>query len=97
MFNCISLHMCGNSNLANHDNLLVSSCTRSRDQLKRLHGQRIADILKNSSILEGCCSFNEGLAATQKSNSQPHFHAKISVSHLKNAETAIMGYFQVGP
>ena len=69
----------------------------SRDQVKLLRGQRITDILNNSSLLEDCRSFDaRTAAATLETKSQPRFHAGTSVSHLKPAETAIMGYFSGG-
>ena len=36
------------------------------------------------------------MAATREIESQPRFYARISVSHLKPVETAIMGYFPGG-
>ena len=66
----------------------------SRDQVKLLHGQRITDILNNSSLLEDCRSF---VSATLETKSRPRYHAGTSVSQLKPTETAIMGYFSGGP
>jgi len=41
--------------------LYMQSRDLSRDQLKRLHDQRKADILSNSPLLEDCRSFDAGL------------------------------------
>ena len=41
--------------------LYVQSRDLSRDQLKRLHDQRKANILNNSPLLEACHSFDAGL------------------------------------
>ena len=65
----------------------------SRDQVKLLHAQRITDIVNNSSLLEDCRFF---ASATLETKSQPRYHAGTSVSQLKPAETAIMGYFSDG-
>ena len=76
--------------------LYVQSHDLTRDQLKRLHDQRKANILSNSPLLEDCRSFDAGLWLLHEKQSRPRFHARISVSHLKPVETAIMGYFPGG-
>ena len=69
----------------------------SRDQLKRLYDQRIADILNNSPLLFDSCSFDAGLWLLHaEAKSKPRFHARIPVSYLKPAKTVIMGYFPGG-
>ena len=84
-------------------NLITSAtilCLQSRDpscnQAKRLHDQRIADILKNSPLLWDMQSlfWCRTMAATRETKSQPRFHARISLTHLIPAKTAI-GHFRV--
>lgn len=77
--------------------LFVQSRDLSCDQLKRLHDQRVADVLNDSLLLEYCRSFDAGLwLLHEKQNTSLISIARISVSHLKPAKAAIMGYFAGG-
>ena len=87
-------------NLSYVEILYVHSRDLSHDKPKQLHNQRIADMLNHSPFLEVIHSFIEDcgcyLMLHNQGKSQPRFHASTSLSHLKPAETAIMGYFLGG-